>query len=60
MNHFNHNITSLTYVNEVNRLVLAGRSQEKLFEVQEQCTKLGSEKSCIYPLDVSKQDECRY
>lgn len=44
----------------LSRLVLAGRSQEKLFEVQDLCIKQGCEKCCIYPLDVAKQDDCRY
>lgn len=41
------------------RLVLAGRSQEKLTEVKELCVKRGCEKCVIFPLDVAIQDECR-
>jgi short-subunit dehydrogenase len=41
------------------RLVIAARSQQKLEEVKEQCVKRGADKCIIYPLDVSKQDECR-
>jgi len=50
---------ALHYAKRKYKLVLAGRSQEKLFEVQDLCTKQGSLKCCVYPLDVAKQDDCR-